>query len=47
MEKLQELKVSEMKEISGGSEFMYQLGYVIGISINRTLAAISIAKLLV
>jgi hypothetical protein len=46
MENLRELRVSEMKQISGGSKFMYDLGYAIGLGLNRTLDAISIALIL-
>lgn len=46
MENLRELEVSEMKEISGGSKFMYDLGYAVGLGISQTLDAISIALIL-
>jgi hypothetical protein len=46
MEHLKELEVSEMMEISGGSQAAYELGYAIGSAIRQFLFITSIAKFL-
>lgn len=45
METMRELNLSEMIEISGGN-FAHDLGYILGLSVGRTIKAIEIALML-
>ena len=46
MENLKELEISEMKQISGGVNFAYELGYAIGSGIRQLILLKGIISLI-